>query len=148
LREQRQSELVRKGETDSHEQGVLRLQDIAESIGFQTKKDHNINERIIETSSFFDDNCLVKTQFYRLDLVMKRNKGFIVNEVDGSRHDTKIVQAKDGIKTEDILNMLRSYDPIFIRWKLYALIGTHRHTDFEIKEILNSPKRYHTTTIS
>ena len=147
-RAQRQSELIKKGETEPHETAVLRLKEIAESIDYYCKKDHNINERIIETSSFFDDNCCVWSQFYRLDLVMKRNGSFIVSEIDGGRHDSKIVQGKDGIKTEDILNMLRKHDPVFIRWKIDSLIGKYKQSDLQIKNILNSPKRFHMLTIS
>jgi hypothetical protein len=148
LTEKYQSLLPKKGEGDAHEIAVLRLQEISNSIGYDSKKDHNINERIIETSSFFDDNCRVKTQLYRLDLVLKRNKNYIINEVDGSRHETKIVQGKDGIKTEDVLNMLRKQDPIFIRWKIESLIGKYKQTDEQIKNILNSPKRFHLSSIS
>lgn len=147
MREQRQSELVKRGERDSHETAVLRLQDIAESIDYHTKKDHNINERIIETSSFFNDNCLVSAQFYRLDLVLKR-ENYIICEIDGQRHTTKIVQGKDGIKTDDVLNMLRRYDPIFIRWKIDSLIGKYKQSDDQIKNILNSPKRFHRQVIA
>jgi hypothetical protein len=148
MREQFQSSLPKKGETDSHTIAVLRLQEIAESIDYTTKKDHIINDRILETSSFFNENCLVLAQFYRLDLVIKRNGGYIVNEVDGSRHESKIVQGKDSIKTEDVLTMLRKYDPIFIRWKIESLIGRYKQTDEQIKNILNSPKRFHRTVVS
>ena len=144
----RQSELPKKGEPTSHETAVLRLQAVAESINYYAKKDHNINERIIETSAFFDDNCRVSNQLYRLDLVLKRNGAYIVNEVDGSRHDTRIVQGKDEIKTDDVLTMLRKYDPIFIRWKIDSLIGRYKQSDDQIKNILNSPKRFHKTTVS
>jgi hypothetical protein len=126
---------------------VLRLQAIAESIGYTTKKDHIINERVLETSSLFNENCLISGQFWRLDLAMKRKDTYVIIEVQGGRHESKIVQGKDRVKAEDVPLMLRDIDPCYICWRLDSLIGKYKNSDDKIKNILNSPNRFHGTTI-
>jgi hypothetical protein len=147
-KEQRQSDLVKKGETDSHATAVLRLKSIADGLGYRTKKDHTISEIIDEDSEFISRGIYIDDLYYRLDLVMIPKYGLVIAEVDGHRHDSKIVQAKDDTKTKEVCTILRRFDPFFIRFKIYTLIGKYAWSDGDIQKVLLQPQKYHLKTIA
>ena len=154
MREQQQSKLEKKGEGDEHEAGVLRLQKIADMIGYKTKKDHIIWNVFGEGGNFFEQHTTEQffnrendTPIWRLDLVMQKDKQFIVAEIDGWRHEKKTTKGKDDTKTKEVLTILRRFDPFFIRFKLYTLIGQYQWSDECLTKVLERPWKYHLKTI-
>ena len=154
LREQRASELIKKGEGIPHENGVLRLQRIADMMGYTTKKDHMVWEVFGEMGHFFKpaieslfSNPQNDDPVWRLDLVMQRNNQFVWAEIDGWRHEKKTTKGKDDTKTKEVLTILRRFDPFFIRFKLYTLIGQYQWSDDCLTKVLERPWKYHLKTV-
>ena len=160
--EQQQSKLPKKGETEPHEEGVLRLKELAEKVGYEAKKDHIVWSTFGEQGRFFaehDPNDFFDKRnqepIWRLDLVLRKEYAgtaktynFIWAEVDGWRHEKKTTKAKDNTKIEDVLKVLRRFDPFHIRFKLYVLIGKYQWSDECLKQVLERPWKYHLKTIA
>ena len=151
---QRKSELVKPGEGPEHEAGVLRLQKLADMMGYKTKKDHIIWEVFGEGGNFFEEHTMQQflerkneTPIWRLDLVLQRNNQFVWAEIDGWRHEKKTTKGKDDTKTKEVLTILRRFDPFFIRFKLYTLIGQYQWSDDCLTKVLERPWKYHLKTV-
>lgn len=153
-RVQRKSEAIRYGEGMSHEAAVIDLGKIFERGGYFTKKDatiHNNTGLCCVDVGGFPANFAIDGSFFRLDLMaFKRldQNPWIVLEVQGGRHEKKIVKSKDGIKMEDVIRWLEPKDPIYIQVKIYTITGPYALSEEEWQQIVRRPYKKHMEMIS